>query len=409
MTFFSVLIPTRNRPQFLAYALESLKRQSFEDFEVIVSENSDDHQEGLKLVQNLNDPRFKVVVPNKFLKMDDNWNFALSHAVGRYVTVMTDKNMFLPGAFQKVHKILEKNPDIEVINWMSDWYSFVDEDQGWGGFYHTQEDIHRPLVYNTKQELKFRLAHYIKREELRRHYFRGQIYYGFYSANLIKRIQGHTGKLFHSICPDYTSFILGLLFSRKSYDIGQSLCLMFVTKHSNGNKCSQDVNVATEFQRNSFDGDFEQFIKDLPIPGINYSTANIIGNDYLRMMQIAHKNDFIKFLNLNSLFLRVLDESQIYGINVKDVLCQYKAEKHLKWLKAKKFIDRLKRVTSKFGRTCYIDRVLLKIAKYLPESSSLWQRRQQRLSYNAKACTDPLQGIEFGHAHYKKFKFLEYK
>lgn len=410
MTFFSVLIPTRNRPQFLVFALESLKRQSFQDFEVIISENSDDHQEGLKLVEAMNDTRFRAVVPDKPLNMHDNWNFALSHAKGQYVTVMGDKKMMLSGAFQKVYAILQKDPQVEIISWMSDWYSFADEDQGWHGFYQTQEDIYRPTLYNSKKELKLRLGHYIKNEELQNHYLRGHIHHGFYASRLIERIIGCVGRLFHPLSPDYTSLALGLIFSHKSCDVGQSLELACNSRLSTATMSLADPYFLAKVQPSILEESFEDFLKHLPIPGINYGHTNSIAYDLCEMIKISGKEKLLKHLNIDSLFLRVMEEAQDYSINLQEILIKYNAEHHLKWLKTKKFIDMLKRVTSEFKRVRFIDRILIKIAQCLPEDSFLGQRRQQRLSgcYQTP-CADPLQGLEFGHAHYKKFKFLEYK
>ena len=42
--FFTVAIPTKNRPARLRDAIRSVLEQSFQDFELIVSDNSDDDQ-----------------------------------------------------------------------------------------------------------------------------------------------------------------------------------------------------------------------------------------------------------------------------------------------------------------------------------------------------------------------------
>ena len=42
--FFSVLIPTRNRPNLTADLINSVLSQSFSDFELIVADNSSDEE-----------------------------------------------------------------------------------------------------------------------------------------------------------------------------------------------------------------------------------------------------------------------------------------------------------------------------------------------------------------------------
>ena len=41
--FISIVLPTRDRPQFVAYSLASLANQNFKNFEVIVVDNFIEH------------------------------------------------------------------------------------------------------------------------------------------------------------------------------------------------------------------------------------------------------------------------------------------------------------------------------------------------------------------------------
>jgi glycosyltransferase involved in cell wall biosynthesis len=60
MPFFSVVIPTFNRGDLLPYAVQSVLKQTFEDFEIIVSDNcsSDDTP---KVSKQFEDPRFRYL------------------------------------------------------------------------------------------------------------------------------------------------------------------------------------------------------------------------------------------------------------------------------------------------------------------------------------------------------------
>ena len=69
-TTVSVIIPTYNRSHVLADALQSVREQSYQDFEVIiVDDHSDDNEATKQLVLSLRDERFKYV----YLKSRCTW------------------------------------------------------------------------------------------------------------------------------------------------------------------------------------------------------------------------------------------------------------------------------------------------------------------------------------------------
>ena len=87
--FFSIVIPTRDRPQYLSYALQSLLLQSFTDFEVIVCDNYTENSSD-RIFREYSDERFKYITPPSPLQMHDNWEYAFNFARGEYVTVLSN-------------------------------------------------------------------------------------------------------------------------------------------------------------------------------------------------------------------------------------------------------------------------------------------------------------------------------
>lgn len=94
--FFSVVIPTRNRPALAATAIRSALRQDFTDLEVVVSDNSGSpHAAGLEAaIAELADPRVRYVSPPGEMAMGEHWDFALGQARGDYVGYLTDRMAF---------------------------------------------------------------------------------------------------------------------------------------------------------------------------------------------------------------------------------------------------------------------------------------------------------------------------
>ena len=96
--FFSIAIPSKNRPDRLQQAARSVLDQTFDDLELIVCDNSDDAEAAATAaaVHALGDPRVVYVRTNGRLSMPDNWERAVGEARGAYVGILTDRSVFAP-------------------------------------------------------------------------------------------------------------------------------------------------------------------------------------------------------------------------------------------------------------------------------------------------------------------------
>jgi glycosyltransferase involved in cell wall biosynthesis len=119
--FFSVLIPTKNRSHLVGYAVQSVLDQTFEDFEIIVSDNDDSETQTRDAINSFSDPRIKYHRTTGTLSMPDNWEFALTKSKGQYITVLEDKQAFYPNALEVVHRVA-LNKESDVITWCADGF-----------------------------------------------------------------------------------------------------------------------------------------------------------------------------------------------------------------------------------------------------------------------------------------------
>ena len=87
--FFSIVIPTYNRSRLVTYAIDSVLKQTFGDFEIVVCDNgsADDTPD---VVRRITDPRVRYVRTPRHMVIADNWEFARSHARGRMVLMLSD-------------------------------------------------------------------------------------------------------------------------------------------------------------------------------------------------------------------------------------------------------------------------------------------------------------------------------
>jgi glycosyltransferase involved in cell wall biosynthesis len=118
--FFSVVIPTRNRAHLLGHALQSVREQTFDDYELIVSDNCSQDNTA-EVVREWGGSRARYVQPSKPLSMPDHWEFALDHARGRFVTYLSDDDAYAPGALLRAHQLLTESQS-RLVALMSGYY-----------------------------------------------------------------------------------------------------------------------------------------------------------------------------------------------------------------------------------------------------------------------------------------------
>src|SRR5882724_7228847 len=127
--FCSIVVPTRDRPEFLRYCLLSLRQQTFLDFEVIVSDNYVSTP-AKDVFDEIADSRFRYVTPENPLSMPDNWEFGVSLAAGKYVGVLIDKTVLIPSALQFAQDSVAEKP-AQIVSWWNDGYNPFDEASGY--------------------------------------------------------------------------------------------------------------------------------------------------------------------------------------------------------------------------------------------------------------------------------------
>lgn len=110
---FSVVIPTHNRLDLLKDAIETVIRQDYSDFELVVFDNAS--TENIRThIESLNDCRIRYERSDEFLPVTASWNRAIELARGDYVTFLGDDDGLTPDYFKEISRIINefKSPDI---------------------------------------------------------------------------------------------------------------------------------------------------------------------------------------------------------------------------------------------------------------------------------------------------------
>ena len=109
----SVAIPTHNRLDLLRDAVETVRRQDYQNWEVVIFDNASG-DDVARYVAELNDPRIRSARSDIFLPVTDSWNRALSMAGGDYVITIGDDDGLMPGYLSRLASLIATfhNPDL---------------------------------------------------------------------------------------------------------------------------------------------------------------------------------------------------------------------------------------------------------------------------------------------------------
>jgi hypothetical protein len=119
---FSVVIPTRERAGTLRFALAACLDQSFDDYEVVVSDNHSSPATK-QVVDAAGSPRVRYVRTPRPVAMSNNWEFGLSHARGQFVLLIGDDDGLLPHALAELDRLAREH-DARAIRWSAAYYTW---------------------------------------------------------------------------------------------------------------------------------------------------------------------------------------------------------------------------------------------------------------------------------------------
>lgn len=225
--FFSIIIPTRNRPDLLRDSILSVLLQNFEDYEVVVSDNFNDEKTQKVIDEFTGYGRFRFVRSERLLSMPEHWEFASRQAKGTYVLFVTDRSVLKQNALRTIYTAIKaENGDVQICSWS---WSLYDDVAGreFGQFYRRKESraeiIPSQLITKNFTEVISQYPYSLPRGMN-----------SCYRRDLVSSLQEQYGAVFRPISPDFTSAFLLLAHVNKVMFIDQSLFLSQGLDVSNG-------------------------------------------------------------------------------------------------------------------------------------------------------------------------------
>lgn len=114
---FTVIIPQKDRAEYIEYTLKTCMIQDYPNFEVIVSDDCSTDA-SVEIIRKLaeRDHRIKLYTHENHLGMRDNFEFALNQVKPGYVMALGGDDGLTPGCIQRMYEIL-KETKRELLTW----------------------------------------------------------------------------------------------------------------------------------------------------------------------------------------------------------------------------------------------------------------------------------------------------
>jgi glycosyltransferase involved in cell wall biosynthesis len=150
--FFSVVLPTLNRADYLVLAIQSVLNQTFGDFELIISDNfSTDNTEAM--VKSFSDQRIRYVKTEKTLPMYESWEFALGEAKGKYITFLGDDDAHSLIYLESLQKVID-DCGAQIVSCRMANYYYQNLDNYKSESLTTPPFSNKLLIYDSRQLIK---------------------------------------------------------------------------------------------------------------------------------------------------------------------------------------------------------------------------------------------------------------
>lgn len=212
---FSILLPTRNRLEYLRLAVESVLRQDMSDWQLVISDNqSEQDTEGY--ISSLGDSRIVYRRTERVLAVTENWNRALALSGGDYIVMLGDDDALLGGYLGRMDELIREfeEPDLIYTKALLFTYPGVDPehpagflmDHGCAEFF---AGASRPFVleHSTALDVVRATMHF-------RLQFDFNAQFALISRRLIDALRAY-GDFYQSDFPDYYSMNASFLRARR--------------------------------------------------------------------------------------------------------------------------------------------------------------------------------------------------
>lgn len=289
---FSIITPTRARPELLKCTIESVLQQDYTNYELVVSNNGADEATHTIACKYLTLPHHKYIEQTNLLDMPTHWAKLTPHASGEYILFLTDRSILKKGALQELENtIVQHTKKPKIVSWP------------WDLYYDDLQLLRPHLTTATGHSIlqtELTLAKIAKGTD----HFPYFLPRGLNSAvqtSFVRQLETQHQTAFKKITPDFTFAFLCLLNTDTHTYLSKSLFVSHGLFASNGAKGIQGSH-STYLNTLNLDKPYKHTPCDVHLD------SNSIHEDFLSMVTLCNRPDLIASWNISRYYIDCLAE-----------------------------------------------------------------------------------------------------
>jgi glycosyltransferase involved in cell wall biosynthesis len=110
----SVVVPAYNNAEYIAETIESILRQTFTDFELIIADHSST-DETLSIIEEYDDPRIRVLSTEAGGGAKRNWDRVTAEATGEFVKLVCGDDTIFPTSLEAQVTAFDSHPSAVLV------------------------------------------------------------------------------------------------------------------------------------------------------------------------------------------------------------------------------------------------------------------------------------------------------
>lgn len=259
----SIVVPTKNRYDYLKYFIANLQRINSSDFELVIQDNSDDNSEFSKYVESLQIDWIKYYYNASNLSISENSDLAILNSSGEYVCYMGDDDGVTSDIVDWVHWM--KTNSVDTIKSSIITYYWPDTKPGRhfnnAGRLQYRRYKGRTRFYDPQVEL----VNVLKSGCLNLGLI-PLVYHGIVKRKCLDVCYDQCGTYFPAPCPDIANGVAMSLIVKKYAIIDKPIFISGASKHHGGKVAIkdrylrlQDMFWMSEEEKNSWDSRVPKF------------------------------------------------------------------------------------------------------------------------------------------------------
>lgn len=111
----SLLIPTYNSVKYLAFALDSVFAQTYENIEIIVHDDASTDETPELLAKYRNLAKIRLIRTEKNHGMVNGWNYLTKLARGKYIKFLASDDLLSPTCVTELVAVAQKHPEAAIV------------------------------------------------------------------------------------------------------------------------------------------------------------------------------------------------------------------------------------------------------------------------------------------------------